>query len=784
MRLFRTKRSRLIGLLLSSLAGAALTGAANAQTEYFTSTPNAAISGHNNKSLEDVSALECMRACINERGFKCVSFDYNKNEMKCDLSDKRATDVGGLKTDYPGNPYDHYALKDVIEQQTSTPRGDSNLPPSLGWSTPTPNIVASVSAISGPESAVINTSLRGFVDKYGEGVHIGDHVQGMTMTASGRVVLSISRQLTGLNGCGGVLAYSNVYNPATDNDLTWTFYCSGLDAHPSALQASGDVVAVGSSPGISFFHLPPRGEITRLSHLDLAGASTSIGFTYNPADRRYYTINAAGSTTPVARPATVCRSLPNVSLFDSSTQIDAGGCRSMTIYASGQGTNLIAQSNGSLYVVSAFSTDDFWPDEDRTSSEIEKAANYSVTCADDGFISLFKSGERTPYEDVVVLTKVDFDAGQATVIKNVDAGRTQSVQTCVHDRPAFRFGGGVVTLKNQETYAFWSGRFLTPLPVARLFEDQKVGLNNDSFEFAIQRLPATSSPERNYSVGIDCQVDDISNEGTSGTITATFYDKTGMQIGTGSVSDIADGLLGCARIRDIEIAAKTRGDAETVKISTNSSDAFMVDQIKLYREGELVRTYGANNDKGWCLSTEASDGNVNWKYAADGVCVDWHMWSYSGQSIPNLPYDLAKARLGTTNTPSVRYRFDIQCDITGVENEGTTSKLTAIMYDANGREIGRGSHKKDTNNFVGNCTDIEFEVITTGKASKYRIMTDGSDAALLDQIYLYENGKEVDVEGVKNKSGWCLSTEESDAHGNWQGFTHLDTCRPYWDFDL
>ena len=115
MRLFRTKRSRLIGLLLSSLAGAALTGAANAQTEYFTSTPNAAISGHNNKSLEDVSALECMRACINERGFKCVSFDYNKNEMKCDLSDKRATDVGGLKTDYPGNPYDHYALKDIIQ---------------------------------------------------------------------------------------------------------------------------------------------------------------------------------------------------------------------------------------------------------------------------------------------------------------------------------------------------------------------------------------------------------------------------------------------------------------------------------------------------------------------------------------------------------------------------------------------------------------------------------------------------------------------------------------------
>ena len=70
-------------------------------------TPNAAISGHNTRTLSNVSVETCMAACSKETW--CKSFDFHKGKAKCDLSDMSAEDVGGLKTNYKGNPYDHYS---------------------------------------------------------------------------------------------------------------------------------------------------------------------------------------------------------------------------------------------------------------------------------------------------------------------------------------------------------------------------------------------------------------------------------------------------------------------------------------------------------------------------------------------------------------------------------------------------------------------------------------------------------------------------------------------------
>ena len=68
--------------------------------------PNAAISGHNTKHLSNVSVDDCMAAC--DKAPWCKSFDYYKGKKQCDLSNKKASAVGGLKTNYGGNPYDHY----------------------------------------------------------------------------------------------------------------------------------------------------------------------------------------------------------------------------------------------------------------------------------------------------------------------------------------------------------------------------------------------------------------------------------------------------------------------------------------------------------------------------------------------------------------------------------------------------------------------------------------------------------------------------------------------------
>ena len=73
----------------------------------WTKTPDAAISGHNVEVIAgDVAA--CQAAC--ESRSYCKSFDYYKREMKCDLSDMTAADVG-LRRDYVGNPYDHYQIQ-------------------------------------------------------------------------------------------------------------------------------------------------------------------------------------------------------------------------------------------------------------------------------------------------------------------------------------------------------------------------------------------------------------------------------------------------------------------------------------------------------------------------------------------------------------------------------------------------------------------------------------------------------------------------------------------------
>ncbi|WP_374357182.1 PAN domain-containing protein [Chitinimonas sp.] len=91
--------------------------------DYFDRSANAAIAGHNTEHLQQVAPADCATACLDaSRSSWCVSFDYDKLKQACDLSDVRASDVGGLKTDYPGNPYDHYSLRPALLKQFSLSR--------------------------------------------------------------------------------------------------------------------------------------------------------------------------------------------------------------------------------------------------------------------------------------------------------------------------------------------------------------------------------------------------------------------------------------------------------------------------------------------------------------------------------------------------------------------------------------------------------------------------------------------------------------------------------------
>lgn len=113
---------RKFSLILGAVLSFGVAASNGADLDQFTRTQDAAISGHNIEHLNSVTEEECATACLDlQRSNWCVSFDYYKNSSACDLSDKRAHDVGGLKTDYVGNPYDHYSLHEpVLEQFTHT----------------------------------------------------------------------------------------------------------------------------------------------------------------------------------------------------------------------------------------------------------------------------------------------------------------------------------------------------------------------------------------------------------------------------------------------------------------------------------------------------------------------------------------------------------------------------------------------------------------------------------------------------------------------------------------
>jgi len=113
--------SRSFCLALIALAGLAGPASAGMLTE-FRFTANAAISGHNTEHLNEVTPEQCAAACRSSANSQwCRSFDYQRAARQCDLSDKRASDVGGPKTDYPGNPYDHYNLSPDVNRPNPVP---------------------------------------------------------------------------------------------------------------------------------------------------------------------------------------------------------------------------------------------------------------------------------------------------------------------------------------------------------------------------------------------------------------------------------------------------------------------------------------------------------------------------------------------------------------------------------------------------------------------------------------------------------------------------------------
>ena len=145
----------------------------------------------------------------------------------------------------------------------------------------------------------------------------------------------------------------------------------------------------------------------------------------------------------------------------------------------------------------------------------------------------------------------------------------------------------------------------------------------------------------NY-IQLDCNGKGMDNESTIDTITATVFDADGTELFTKAST------VGCDSITDhtfhfvpwlpkkprhltradyddawiLETKTDPRAQGMYVVLSTNGKDAFWIDEMYLgmTKAGKdpVIAHWGAENGKGFCLSTDPSDGTGSWKSKVEG----------------------------------------------------------------------------------------------------------------------------------------------------------------------
>ncbi|MCF2948530.1 hypothetical protein L0668_10465 [Paraglaciecola aquimarina] len=111
---------------------------------------------------------------------------------------------------------------------------------------------------------------------------------------------------------------------------------------------------------------------------------------------------------------------------------------------------------------------------------------------------------------------------------------------------------------------------------------------------------------QNYRVSLDCFHNDLKNEGTNGSITASLV------IGIKKVSSSTVNAPPCKN--NSPLLFNLTGPSQGVKLElrTNSDNAFFIDAVSVTKNGR-VKYSGKNNGRGWCLSTDRNDVNGGWK---------------------------------------------------------------------------------------------------------------------------------------------------------------------------
>ncbi len=142
-----------------------------------------------------------------------------------------------------------------------------------------------------------------------------------------------------------------------------------------------------------------------------------------------------------------------------------------------------------------------------------------------------------------------------------------------------------------------------------------------------------------------------------------------------------------------------------------------------------------------------------------------------------------------TTLGSNGYRVSVDYCHSDLQYTNTNNRITVEFWS---QIAGRGPVKvgEESRSGVAGCSllgapaslDQPFSIIGASMPVTYfTIRTDGDDAFFIDEIRLFEGGREVIREGADNGRGWCLSTDSNDNSGDWAN--NASACRTEFRFD-
>lgn len=118
-----------------------------------------------------------------------------------------------------------------------------------------------------------------------------------------------------------------------------------------------------------------------------------------------------------------------------------------------------------------------------------------------------------------------------------------------------------------------------------------------------------------YKVEIDFHHPSLKHTDTKSEIHLIYVDDQGNTIHTEKASGIYP----------ISQAARTFSYSsdkavQFIVIKTSGSDAFFIDQLKIWKDGQLLQTHEQDGGMGWCLSTDVGDSKGVWASSLKGDC--------------------------------------------------------------------------------------------------------------------------------------------------------------------